>query len=174
MRNYRVYLAGGAGILLVALSVTAGPAVAQAMQATLTRNADEPGRNPYQSTVIFNAIAPNGLLVNPCTAGQCVAAFTRVPEGKRLALCNITGFVRGNVQFLSLVHEPGNNPQLTVLPLRELASGAPFYSFNETIGGYVEGGHAPLFSAFGSGAFLGNRGSYSQVKLSGYLVDLSQ
>lgn len=176
MQHLKTALIGCAGLLLLALCLTNGPAVAQAVQATLFRNADEPGHNPYQSSVIFNALT-GGLLTNPCSADQCLVAFARVPEGKRLVLRNITGFVRASsasyLQFLSLAHAPGNNPPLTVLPIRQQQSSPQIYSFNEAIDGYVEAGQAPVFSAFGSRAFL-NPGQYSQVKLSGYLVDLRE
>jgi hypothetical protein len=76
MPNHRVYLAG-AGLLLVALSITSGPAIAQAVQATLTRNADEPGRNPYQSSVVLNGVTVTGRCLIPV---RPTSAWRRSPK----------------------------------------------------------------------------------------------
>ncbi|MBL8227625.1 MAG: hypothetical protein JNL98_04085 [Bryobacterales bacterium] len=181
MPQPKTLVSTAAAVAALYFAVTSGPAVAQAVRATLVRSADERGRNPYESTVQFNQFL-NGQFRNLCFPSSCGVLFAPVPEGKRLVLENITGLLRinGRVRFLALASDRGENPHLNVLPLSGTYStdlpGSGFnsdvYLFNEQIRGYIEPGQTPLLSIVGDAIFAFNRGQFSQVKLTGYLVDL--
>jgi len=77
-------MVAGLAALTAVGSYTAKPLLAQ-IKAALVENIDEPGRNPYSSTVA----------VNPGKCGVsstgCVLFFVAVPAGKRLVVTNIIG-----------------------------------------------------------------------------------
>jgi hypothetical protein len=176
-----VLIACGAAAVLY-LGTSAVPAVAQAVRATLTRSVDEPGRNPYESTVFFNVLV-NGIVRNPCLPSFCAVQFAQVPQDRRLVLQNLTGLIRvsnRSLRFLSLAGDAGNAPHLSVFPIAEqnyTSDIGPFstdvYLLNLPVSGYVEGGQNPVFSMVGVDSFL-SVGRPSQIKLTGYLVDLTQ
>ncbi len=182
MNKTKAVLAAFAAAVLLYLSTSAVPAVAQAVRATLTRSVDEPGRNPYESTVFFNVLV-NGLVRSPCLPSICAVQFAQVPQAKRLVLQNVTGLIRvsnRSLRFLSLASDAGNTPHLSVFPIAEqhyTSDIGPFstdvYLFHQSVSGYVEGGQTPVFSMVGLDSFL-SVGRASQIKLTGYLIDLTQ
>jgi hypothetical protein len=79
-RKSVLWIAAGLTTLAAIGSYTAKPLWAQ-VKAALVQNVDEPGRNPYSSTVtFFNAppCAPDG------SGTTCALIFQPVPAGKRL------------------------------------------------------------------------------------------
>jgi hypothetical protein len=123
----------------------------------------------------------NGQFRDLCLPNSCGVLFSSVPQGKRLVLENVSGLIRvsNQIRFLALASDRGDNPHLNVIPLTGTYSsdlpGSGFhsdvYSFNQPVRGYVEPGQTPVLSIVGDSIFL-NRGQFSQVKLTGYLVDL--
>lgn len=181
MPQPKAIVSTAAAIAALYFAVTSGPAVAQAVRATLIQNTDEPGRNPYESTVLFNQYA-NGQFRNLCLPNSCGVIFSAIPQGKRLVLENVSGMIRvsNKIRFLAVASDRSDNPHLNVLPLTGTYSNdlpgsgynSDVYSFNHPIRGYVEAGNTPVLSIIGDNIFTFNRGQVSQVKLTGYLVDL--
>jgi hypothetical protein len=180
MQQPKAILSTAAAVTAIYLAITSVPGIAQAVRATLIQDAGAPGRNPYGSTARFNQFV-NGQFRDLCLPNSCGVLFSSVPQGKRLVLENVSGMIRvsNRIRFLALASDRADNPHLNVMPLTGTYSsdlpGSGFnsdvYSFNQEIRGYVEPGQTPVLSIAGDHIF-NNRGQFSQVKLTGYLVDL--
>jgi hypothetical protein len=79
-------MAIGLAALTLIGSYTAKPLWAQ-IKSALVQNIDEPGRNPYSSTVFLSKAFP----ADNCVAAVCDALFNTVPVGKRLVATNVSG-----------------------------------------------------------------------------------
>jgi len=73
-------------VIAIAGEYTAKPLLAQ-IRAALVQNVDEPGRTPYQSTLVFKQ-GTGG-----CGITACTLIFGSVPNGKRLVATNLMGTV---------------------------------------------------------------------------------
>ncbi len=155
---------------LAALALFAPSLTAVAQRPVLTRNADEPGRNPYQQTVLFNQTAAN------CPNDfYCVANFDIVPAGYRLVVTYAsarfvqnTGYVGAYASLMIDGYIFG--PEI-MLPGGTLDAVVHEYYFG---GGpvtfYVEAGHTPSIAVSGGSV---RRSNTAQVSIAGYLVPLS-
>ncbi len=79
MRKLRNFLLAAAGLAIVALAMSsagAGPAVAQLVEATLVRAADNPARQPFQAQTAGRIFG----------TGFFSSVIAGVPAGKRLAI----------------------------------------------------------------------------------------
>jgi len=172
-----------AGLAVQAVLVLGGfaaqPALAQ-VRAAFVESVDEPGRNPYASTVFFaNGFEfPSG---GTCGSNQCELHFQAVPAGKRLVVTNVIGNV--------YVDTPGVIAPVLLFPLGDATKGttmmlpaglmAGTYFGSNMIGisaevhAYFEPGATPAIAItpIGSISVLGSRGS-TAITLSGYLVSL--
>lgn len=150
--------AAGAGFLALLAAGYAVPAAAQQGGATLVRNADEKGRNPYLQ---FQGVA--------CPGGPapCQVVFPPVPEGKRLVLEHVNAsvnFSAGRIRRLALLtparwvfvlpSRPNTDPNVVIV--------------NEPALVYYDSGQTPIFQVVGDGADA----PLVTAVLSGYLVGL--
>ena len=178
IRTY-VWMMAAVTILVALDGFVARPAFAQ-VRAAIVQNVDEPGRNPYASTVFFaNGFEfPAG---GTCSSSQCELHFQAVPAGKRLVVTHVVGNV--------YVDTPGVISPVLLFPLGNanlgttmmLPSGlmAGTYQGSNMIGissevhAYFESGAIPAIAIvpIGSISVLGSRGS-TAITLSGYLVSV--
>ena len=108
-----LWAAIGLSLLSVVASYTAKPLLAQ-IRAALVQNVDEPGRNPYSSTVFFAdqfEFPGNGAKCQ----GTCRIDFATVPAGKRLVVTSITGNI--------YVETPGVVSGILLFPLGNALGG---------------------------------------------------
>jgi len=158
-------MAAGLAALAGIGSYTAKPLLAQ-IKAALVQNIDEPGRNPYLSTI--------GL---QCTnASTCVQDFAPVPSGKRLVVTSITGNLYpaspGIVPILNLFK---NGQQVgSGIAVPTFIEAGTFSSFNivgvnAQFNAFFEPGETPLIYVVATSNFGLGGGS---LTLSGYLVSL--
>jgi hypothetical protein len=178
MKTY-VWMAGGLVAMAIVGSFTARPLIAQ-IKAAFVQNVDEPGRNPYASTVFFaNGFEfPAG---GVCGNAQCELHFQAVPAGKRLVVTNIIGNVYVDTPGVispPLLFPLGNSAQGTTLffPAGLMAGtyqGSNMLAISSEVKAYFEAGATPAISiiAIGNISPLGNRGS-TAITISGYLVNL--
>jgi hypothetical protein len=177
-KNY-VWIAAGLAALGWIGSFTAKPLMAQ-IKAAFVENIDEPGRNPYSSTVFFaqGFEFPAG---GTCGSSQCDLHFEVVPAGKRLVVTHIVGNV--------YVDTPGVVSPLLLFPLGNSAQGTTMFfpaglmagtyqgsnmlGISSDVAAYFEAGATPAISIIPIGTIstLGNKGS-TAITLSGYLVNL--
>ena len=151
-------IAAGAGFLALLAAGYALPAAAQQVGATLVRNADEKGRNPYMQ---FQGVA--------CPGGPapCQIAFPPVPAGKRLVVEHVNAsvnFAAGRVKRLALLTP---SQWVFVLPARP-NNDSNLVIVNEPALVYYESGQTPIFQVVGDGADA----PLVTAVLSGYLVSL--
>jgi hypothetical protein len=179
MMKICIRMAAGLAVLAIWGGFAAEPALAQ-VRAAFVQNVDEPGRNPYASTVFFaNGFEfPSG---GTCSSSQCELHFQAVPAGKRLVITNIIGNV--------YVDTPGVIAPLLLFPLGNASQGttmmvpaglmAGTYQGSNMIGisaevhAYFEPGATPAIAItpIGNISVLGSKGS-TAITLSGYLVNL--
>lgn len=136
----------------------------------VTKRKDEPGRNPYISTVhLWQG--------NNCSGVNCTAFFAQVPANKRLVVTNVTGAVfveaPGYIQpvWLDGVYIPSFLQVGTVQGPGNVAEG--MFSFNSNVLLYYEAGTGPRAGITSSTNIAGNTGfTDGSVTMSGYLIDL--
>jgi hypothetical protein len=177
--NTCIWMAAGLAVLAVVGGFAAKPAGAQ-VRAAIVQNVDEPGRNPYASTVFFaNGFEfPAGGI---CTNSQCDLHFQAVPAGKRLVVTNVIGNVYVDAPGVIapvLLFPFGNSSQGTtmMLPAGLMAGtylGANMVGINAEVRAYFEAGATPAIAItpIGNISVLDSRGS-AAITLSGYLVSL--
>jgi hypothetical protein len=174
-----IWMAAGLALLAVLGGLAAKPALAQ-VRAAIVENVDEPGRNPYASTVFFaNGFEfPAG---GTCGSSQCELHFQTVPAGKRLVVTNVIGNVYVDTPGVIspvLLFPLGNSGQGTtmMLPSGLMAGtyqGSNMIGISAEVRAYFEPGATPAISIIPIGAIsaLGSKGS-TAITLSGYLVSL--
>jgi hypothetical protein len=136
----------------------------------LTKRKDEPGRNPYSSTVhLWQG--------NSCSGVNCTAFFASVPANKRLVVTSVTGAVfveaPGYIQpvWLDGVYIPSFLQIGTVQGPGNVTEG--MFSFNSNVLLYYEAGTGPRAGITSSTNIAGNSGfTDGSVTMSGYLIDL--
>lgn len=170
-------------VAVIGASWPAGDASAQ-LRAIPVRQVDEPGRNPYQGFVAFNAdiaAAADGssFCQPPPSAPTCFAIFPAVPAGKRLVIENLTGTVTvltpgfpSAVTIQTTVPAFANRVSVPfqLLFAHDFGGGAFQYGANAVVKTYVEAGDSPRVAISATGAPGVLRGG--SLALSGYLVDL--
>ena len=153
--------AGIASIIGGAITLT--PAISQTVAATLVRNVDEPGRNPYQEQ----------------KSGSGLIAFSAVPTGKRLVITHASSFASvGALEADPLLIEDiedvagGGKSTITTrqyLPSTAQQGGRSYVASGDTKM-YFEAGQYPM-AGFNTGS--GVSASYTAfITLSGYYIDL--
>ncbi len=174
MRKFVRFLLFGLALAAIAAlisSVTVRHAVAQTIRAALVKNADEPGRTPYQ--VFFQG----------GVGGYTGFVLSTVPANKRLVITNVSliaflepgtsvGYVRlqaydpTTLHLLSEVGVPYNPNLYPTSPYDSTRR----YVVNEPVRLYVEAGQQPRVDiAPYNGSFAGE----VTVLITGYMVDLS-
>jgi len=156
----------------------AAPAAAQT-RAVPVRNVDEPGRNPYQGWVSFDASRASGdgfFCQLPPNPPVCNAIYATVPAGKRLVVENITGTITVVApNFPGVVQLQTGNPftHLVTVPTflmpGDVGNGRLQYGVNAQIKNYVEAGSFPTIQI--SAFFAPGSLAFGQLSISGYLVD---
>jgi hypothetical protein len=168
-------------VLALLATATAAAALAQTRPA-LVRNVDEPGRNPYQSFVSFNASLASTDGRYFCQQSPdppvCFVVFPAVPAGKRLVVENLTGWVAvQSPNFPCTVNIQTDSPtfgNLVSVPMillpGDLGGGLFRYGANTTLSTYLEPGASPRVQV----SVCTQPGSLKngQLTLSGYTVDL--
>jgi hypothetical protein len=154
-------------LLFAGMALTTLTSPASAQKAALTKDVDQPGRNPYQQTVGFNPSAnlcPNGLF--------CSAVFNKVPANYRLVVTHISasyGLTAGgsfaSVGLGSVMGGIFGNQ--IIIPA--ISTGPNSYIASSPVTFYVEPGDAPTL--FISGQFINNSVSIF-ANVVGYLVAL--
>ena len=168
MKNKLLTLAGALVLLVVMGRFYAQPLLAQ-VRAALVESIDEPGRQPYQQTVLFNQTDTT------CNFGAfCDVQFNPVPAGFRLVITHASAFfgiaVGGAGQHVSLAIDDNSFGTTLLLP-------APtFVGFNEYIASspvsfFVDAGHTPYLLI--SGNQVRHDGSITaQATIVGHLVSV--
>jgi hypothetical protein len=174
-----IWKTAGVTVLAALSGFAAEPALAQA-RAAIVENVDEPGRNPYASTVFFanGFVFPAG---GTCGGSQCELHFQVVPAGKRLVVTNVIGNVYVDTPGVIapvLLFPLANSTQGTtmMLPSGLMAGtyqGSNMIGISAEIHAYFEAGATPAIGIvpIGSISVLGSKGS-TAITLSGYLVSL--
>jgi hypothetical protein len=166
---------------VVALAATFGALVApkttHALVATLvqvvnttanpvpTNDVDQPGKHPYQASVIFNQDATN------CTSFVCTANFPAVPAGYRLVITNASALYGltpgGAAPNVALVINGNIFGARFLLPLPQ-PDGFDTYIVSSPVTFYVEAGDQP--SLLLGGQFVSPVSISAEAAISGYLV----
>jgi hypothetical protein len=151
----------------VVISVMGSKAVAQ-IGAALVKNADEPGRVPYQQTLEFG---PNSTI---CLGGLfCVLSFPPVPSGKRLVVEQVSALIAvsgGQVHYLTLGDQfLTNGGNVAILqPNFVPAYNGRFLATTQQVRAYYEPEATPKLKIAVTNGFSNFR---SNVTLTGYLID---
>lgn len=162
-----LWMVAGLAALAAIGAYTAKPLLAQ-IKAALVENIDEPGRNPYSSTVDVTPFACN-------SSPACVLQFAAVPAGKRLVVTSITGVVYpstpGVVWFLALFPSAGTAKAIMIPTFLEAGTvgNDNIVGINAQLNTFFEGGSTPVMSLAATTSFLNHEGA---ITLSGYLVSL--
>jgi len=162
MKNRLLTFAGALALLAVMGKFYAEPLMAQ-VRATLVKNIDERGRNPYTGSLACYSASTN----------SCSAFFPAVPANMELVVEHISMSVDTPTPLQS-VDFYGNgvqaNPLLTVQG--NDSAGNTIYVANQPLLAYFSAGQAPSVAVFTKQAsFEFVSGS---VTLTGYLVNLAQ
>lgn len=158
--------------VLTAAILAAGlilPSTANAQKPILTRNADEPGRAPYQQNVFINQTTtscPNNF--------YCVVSFDPVPAGYRLVITYASArFSQGTAYSgaYSVLSTDGSlsGPQILVPGGTLVGPDLAKYFSGGALTFYVDAGHSPSILLAGYNILTGLT---SQANISGYLVAL--
>jgi len=168
-----IWVGAGLASLAVIASFGAKPLLAQ-VRAALTQNVDEPGRAPYQSTVVFKQSTGG------CSVTACTIIFASVPAGKRLVATNLTGAVY--VDTPGIILPPLVSGAIRV-PTVQQTGVFPGPINNENMFGvnaqirlaYDSGGPSPQLTIVATTpiAFDTSGNTASTLTLSGYLIDCS-
>jgi hypothetical protein len=152
-------------LALVALASGIWAGNAQAQKAALVENIDEPGRNPYQASVIFNQDPTN------CTQFVCTADFPAVPAGKRLVITYASALYGltsgGSAPNVALTIDGNIFGTRALLPVPQ-PDGFNTYIVGSPITFYVDAGHQPTLLL--GGQFVSPVSISAQASVSGYLV----
>ena len=141
------------------------PTIAQAQRPVITRNADEPGRVPYNSSFPLQS----------CSNGGCAVYFAPVPAGYRLVITYMSVLFSSATptpSYISLTTTAAgttDTPEEMYLPLPVSAGpNSGVYVVSAPIHFYAEPGSTPFM-------FLAAELSQGQVtgSLTGYLVALN-
>jgi hypothetical protein len=153
---------------------TAKPLFAQ-IKAALVQNVDEPGRNPYTSTVFFASD-----LFSSCTGPECRVNFAAVPAGKRLVATSLAGNIYvetpgvvGSTLLFPLGNEAGGTTlSVPMLPQAGPASGANIIGVNVQLKAYFEPGYTPEMVIDATNSISPHRNGLTEgvLTLTGYLV----
>ena len=153
----------GAGIAaIIGGAITLTPAISQTVAATLVRNVDEPGRNPYQEQKF----------------GSGLMAFSAVPTGKRLVITHVSGATGYGVATEAdplVIENEGNGTVKINIPTQQYVptlaqQNGKSYVAGSDIKMYFEAGEYPR-AAFT--VFPGSPANYTAfITLSGYYIDL--
>ena len=162
MKNRLLTFAGALALLAVMGKFYAEPLMAQ-VRATLVKNIDERGRNPYTGSLACYSASTN----------SCSAFFPAVPANMELVVQHISMSVDTPTP-LSNVDFYGNGAQAS--PLLTLqgndSAGNSIYIGNQPLLAYFSAGQTPSLAVFTKSAnFEFVSGS---VTLTGYLVNLAQ
>ena len=175
--NSRVGVAQGPGVLQVKVVNMPADAVPTRAQGTTTvRNAEEPGRQPFQQS--FTA----SFLDLPGGSSTAFPLGIVVPPGKRLVLRQVTG--NFDMPSPAFVRAVGLRPSLAsvtpsyfIRPVLQgtLAGTRDFFTVNETVLFYLNPGDAPILDFLYGSAPVNNactNCSQMSFTLIGYFVDV--
>ena len=145
----------------------AKPVLAQ-VRAALVQNTDEPGRNPYRASLLFNqdaTVCPNNL--------NCALTFPAVPAGHRLVITYASAryslATGGTEGYVNLSVNGGFSGVDAPLPAPQYI-GFNYYVTASPVTYYVEAGQQPTIFLAGNPVRIS--GNSSEVFISGYLVTL--
>lgn len=168
------WLGAGLASLWAVASYTAKPLIAQ-IKAALVQNVDEPGRNPYTSTVFFASD-----LFSSCTGPECRVNFAAIPAGKRLVATSIVGNIYvetpgivGSTLLFPLGNALGGTTlSVPTLPQTGSASGANIIGVNVQLTAYFEAGFTPELVIDATNSISPHRNGLTEgvLTLTGYLV----
>lgn len=140
--------------------------LAQAKPA-LVRDIDEPGRNPYQKSIVLNQGAAAG-----CTTIACFFVFDTVPAGKRLVITYVSAgwaLASGGAGASAIMYLDGTNSGPTPYLVAPVNTGFNYYVSAGPVTFYAEPGYTPTVVV--GGQFLAT-GITAVVHLTGYFVSL--
>jgi hypothetical protein len=152
-------LAVAAVALLVTTAIPAALVSAQTAKPALVRDADEPGRNPYQEAIDLEVGDPG------CTTGaDCIITLSPVPAGKRLVVtyASVRFSPAGAVQIAFLFFPGG----FMALPA-PVSVGSNIVVTAGPLTAYIDAGQTPIVRME---PLVG--GSGVNVFLSGYYISL--
>ncbi len=160
---------------------TAKPLMAQ-IKAALVESVDEPGRIPYESTVLFSkggggCAGPNCF---SCSNGFCIVTFGTVPSNKRLVVTSVLGQVYvdtpGVLQPIQLNH-------ILIPTILQTGTFGGAAGGSDNIVGInaagsmltaIDGGGSPSVTMVSTTPFSASNGTnMGQITIIGYLVDCS-
>lgn len=153
--------------------------VAMAQRPALVKNSDEPGRIPYEAEAEFNGGGCATNCVNFASIGPVVLfdMNSPVPAGKRLVIRHISGQVIGSQGCGTCAIGLQSSPVFAAESLKWSYPG-PFTSSVPSTGVVVNGFSADPFVTVGPGEMphvrvqaQGQGGYYSNIVISGYLID---
>jgi hypothetical protein len=157
-------------VLRIALGIlaVAWAAAANAQKAALVENVDEPGRSPYQSSVVIVQNSAN------CPSGStCTVHFPAVPAGKRLVVTYAgaeftlaNGVDRGIVSLA--INGNAAGPQITI-PVSYVTGNIPLNVAGTPVTFYVEAGNVPTLLLRGAAV---QTGLNAVGGIAGYLVSV--
>ena len=168
------WLAAGVAPLVTVANYTAKPLIAQ-IKAALVQNVDEPGRNPYTSTVFFASD-----LFSSCAGVECRVNFAPVPVGKRLVATSLVGNIYvetpgvvGSTLLFPLGNALGGTTlSVPTLPPAGPASGANVIGVSVQLTAYFEQGFTPEMVIDATNSISPHRNGLTEgvLTLTGYLV----
>ena len=164
LKTYGFMAGGFALVATVVGAFTAGPAIAQAVRAALVSNVDDPGRIPYAGAL--SCSFDNSVL--------CLVPIPPVPNGKRLVITHVSGFVQENLPggtFLRLSLAGSYNDAYLVPTYNGSQDGLNSFVFDRSVLLFVDPGIGPQ-AAVRLGDVPSSTSSAS-FNLSGYMLDCS-
>lgn len=150
---------GIAAALVQVVNTAANPAI--------TSNMDDPGRIPYQATVV-------GSSGSNCVATGCSFNFAPVPAGHRLVILHVSAFIQANPSSTPMRVAVGALPTFSsefLVTVQDTLSGLNEIQFDQPVLVYLDAGQTPVVALdtnistfFASGQI---------ATLTGYLLDCS-
>lgn len=140
---------------------------ALAQKPVVTRNADEPGRNPYRQNVFINQTS--GYCPNPY---YCVFTFNAVPAGYRLVVTYASARFSvnaGAADVQASLQDDSNVFGTQVVMAPPVSVGGSTYISGSPITFYVDAGKNPTILISASSI---ETGYTAQASIAGYLVAL--
>ena len=167
MKSKLLTLAGVLALLAVLGHFYAKPLLAQ-VRAALVQNVDDPGRIPYQASVL-------GTTGANCSIIGCTFAFAPVPAGHRLVVQHVSMFIQPNANSVpagvSLTAKTASSAFLVNVVFHATVQAADNdIRFDQPVMAYFDAGETPLASIQAS--FNTAAPNATQLAfLSGYMLD---
>jgi len=167
MKNKLLTLAGALVLLVVLGKFYAQPLLAQ-VRAALVESIDEPGRQPYQQTVLFNQTNEG------CTAFFCSVSFNPVPAGFRLVITHASALFAlvpgGTGPRVSLAIDDNIFGTTLLLPT-PIFNDFTNYVASSPVSFYVDAGHTPFLLLEGN-QVLHDGSITAEATIVGHLVSV--